>query len=362
MSEDTPERENAKETPVSEAPPAASASETDVAPASVAGDVVEPTAADERAAEAASDVLLEADDEAEGVETATTTEEAVAVEIPAEEPAPARRPRRRRGAAAAEPASPPAPAPARTRRRERPPGPAPAVRPPARAVRPSARKAPLVCANLRGTGVVAGRAIPSPVPYADVVTFTTHKVLRGPRGGMLVSKAEHAKALDKAVFPFLQGGPLMHAVAGKAVALAEAATPEYQEYARTVIANAQALASGLESHGMRAVSGGTDTHLALIDLQPLGVTGKEAEARSGLAGITLNKNAIPYDPQPPMTASGIRVGSPAVTTRGFTPVDMRDVARLVARTLKHIGDDAVYEEVRTGVKALTARFPVPGIG
>jgi glycine hydroxymethyltransferase len=210
-------------------------------------------------------------------------------------------------------------------------------------------------------GLVAGQAIPSPVPYADVVTFTTHKVLRGPRGGMLVSKAEHAKALDKAVFPFLQGGPLMHAVAGKAVALAEAATPDYQRYARQVIANAQALTTGLESQGMRAISGGTDTHLALLDLQPLGVTGKEAEARSGLAGITLNKNAIPYDPQPPMTASGIRVGSPSITTQGMTESEMGDVARLIASAVtadetSEVGKKALAD-VRDEVTALVSRFP-----
>jgi glycine hydroxymethyltransferase len=210
-------------------------------------------------------------------------------------------------------------------------------------------------------GLVAGKAIPSPVPYADVVTFTTHKVLRGPRGGMLVSKAEHAKALDKAVFPFLQGGPLMHAVAGKAVALAEAATPQYQEYAHTVIANAQALTSGLESHGMRAVSGGTDTHLALIDLQPLGVTGKEAEARTGLAGITLNKNAIPYDPQPPMVASGIRVGSPSITTQGMTTAEMPEVARLIAAavTADETTEDGkrTLADTRDEVSSLVGRFP-----
>src|SRR5262249_38881384 len=142
-------------------------------------------------------------------------------------------------------------------------------------------------------GLVAGKAIPSPVPYADVVTFTTHKVLRGPRGGMILSTAEHAAAIDKAVFPMMQGGPLMHSVAGKAVALLEAAQPSYQDYARQVIANAQALAAGLAEEGMRPVSGGTDTHLALIDLQTLGVTGTEAEARCDAARITLNKNAIP---------------------------------------------------------------------
>lgn len=213
-------------------------------------------------------------------------------------------------------------------------------------------------------GLVAGQAIPSPVPHADVVTFTTHKVLRGPRGGMLVSKAEHAKALDKAVFPFLQGGPLMHAVAGKAVALAEAASADYQRYARQVIANARALTSALEGHGMKAVSGGTDTHLALLDLTELHVTGKEAEARSGLAGITLNKNAIPYDPQPPMTASGIRVGSPSITTQGMTEGEMGDVARLIAAavTADETSDEGkrTLADTREEVGRLVERFPAYG--
>ena len=171
-------------------------------------------------------------------------------------------------------------------------------------------------------GLVAGKAIPSPVPYADVVTFTTHKVLRGPRGGMLVCKAEHAAALDKAVFPMMQGGPLMHGVAAKAVALKECATPEYQAYTRQVIANSIALTEGLAEHGMRPVSGGTDTHLSLLDLQGIGVTGAEAEARAGAARIVLNKNAIPYDPQPPSVASGIRVGTPSTTTQGMDEADM----------------------------------------
>ena len=183
-------------------------------------------------------------------------------------------------------------------------------------------------------GLVAGKAIPSPVPYADVVTFTTHKVLRGPRGGMLVSKAEHAAALDKAVFPMMQGGPLMHAVAAKAVALKECATPDYAAYARQVIANAQALTAGLEAEGMRAISGGTDTHLALLDLQGIGVTGAEAEARTGAARIVLNKNAIPYDPQPPSIASGIRVGTPATTTQGMDEADMTRIARLIGRAVR----------------------------
>ena len=183
-------------------------------------------------------------------------------------------------------------------------------------------------------GLVAGKAIPSPVPYADVVTFTTHKVLRGPRGGMFVCKAEHAAALDKAVFPMMQGGPLMHAVAAKAVALKECATPEYAAYARQVITNAQTLTAALEAEGMRAVSGGTDTHLALLDLQGIGVTGAEAEARTGAARIVLNKNAIPNDPQPPSIASGIRVGTPATTTQGMDEGDMKVIASLIGRAVK----------------------------
>ena len=159
-------------------------------------------------------------------------------------------------------------------------------------------------------GLVAGQAIPSPVPYADVVTFTTHKVLRGPRGGAFVCTAEHAAKLDKAVFPMMQGGPLMHAVAAKAVNFKECMAPEYQAYTRQVIANAQALTEALAAEGMRPVTGGTDTHLALLDLQGTGVTGKDAEARCDRAGIVLNKNAIPYDPQPASIASGVRVGTP----------------------------------------------------
>ena len=204
-------------------------------------------------------------------------------------------------------------------------------------------------------GLVAGKAIPSPVPYADVVTFTTHKVLRGPRGGMLVCKAEHAAKLDKAVFPMMQGGPLMHAVAAKAVALKEAGTPEYQQYARQVIANAQALTQGLIDEGMRAVTGGTDTHLALLDLQPLGVTGAEAEARCDAAGIVLNKNAIPYDPQPPSVASGIRVGSPSVTTQGMAEGDMKEIANLIARAVKE--GDAAVPDVAAAVRNLVEAHP-----
>jgi glycine hydroxymethyltransferase len=205
-------------------------------------------------------------------------------------------------------------------------------------------------------GLVAGKAIPSPVPYADVVTLTTHKVLRGPRGGMILCKEEHAKKIDKAVFPFSQGGPLMHSIAAKAVALREALQPEFQTYARQVIANCQALADGLAAEGMRPVSGGTDTHLALIDLRPIGVTGAEAETRCDAARITLNKNAIPFDPQPPMTASGIRVGTPSVTTQGMTEGDMKEVASMIARAVRDI-DGSAAAEVGAAVSALVDKHP-----
>jgi glycine hydroxymethyltransferase len=201
-------------------------------------------------------------------------------------------------------------------------------------------------------GLVAGKAIPSPVPYADVVCFTTHKVLRGPRGGMMLCKAEHAAAVDKAVFPMMQGGPLMHAVAAKAVALREASTPAYQKYARDVIVNAQALAAGLAERGMRPTSGGTDTHLALIDLRGVDVTGAEAEQRCDSVGITLNKNAIPYDPAPPAVASGIRVGTPSVTTQGMGPDQMYTVADLIARAVKDPEPGIAAE-----VTSLVTQFP-----
>ena len=207
-------------------------------------------------------------------------------------------------------------------------------------------------------GLVAGKAIPSPVPYADVVSFTTHKVLRGPRGGMILSKAEHAAALDKAVFPGMQGGPIMSAVAGKAVALKECATPEYQSYAKNVITNAKALAAGLEAEGMRAVSGGTQTHLALIDIRSTGVSGKIADERCGLSGITLNKNAIPFDPEGAGTTSGIRVGSAATTTQGMGVPQMTEIASLIARAIKDGEDASKAAAIRTDVHALTAQFPV----
>ena len=203
-------------------------------------------------------------------------------------------------------------------------------------------------------GLVAGKAIPSPVPYADVVSFTTHKVLRGPRGGMIVCKAQHAQAIDKAVFPMMQGGPLMHGVAAKAVALKECATPEFQQYTKNVIANAQALSEGLKSEGMRPVSGGTDTHLVLLDLTPIGVNGKDAEKRCDASRITLNKNPIPNDPLPPMTASGIRVGSPSVTTQGMGVAEMKQIASFIAQAVK---SETGHDKIADGVNKLCKAFP-----
>jgi len=206
-------------------------------------------------------------------------------------------------------------------------------------------------------GLVAGKAIPSPVPYADVVSFTTHKVLRGPRGGMILSKAEHAAAIDKAVFPGMQGGPIMSAVAGKAIALAECATPAYQKYAKDVIINAQSLCTALEAEGMRAVSGGTQTHLALIDIRSTGVNGKVADERCGAAGIVLNKNSIPYDPEAPSVTSGIRVGTPATTTQGMGVDEMKTIASLISRAIK-TDDASAHAAIKSDVHALTARFPI----
>ncbi|MFB9249784.1 serine hydroxymethyltransferase [Sphaerisporangium melleum] len=186
-------------------------------------------------------------------------------------------------------------------------------------------------------GLVAGGAVPSPVPYADVVTFTTHKTLRGPRGGGILCTGELAARIDRAVFPFTQSGPLMHAVAAKAVAFGEASRPEFRAYAEQVVVNSRALTGALAAQGMRPVSGGTDTHLALIDLRGLGVTGAQAERRCAEAGIILNRNAIPYDPEPPTTTSGIRVGTPCVTTQGMGVDEMEEIASLVARAVCRTG-------------------------
>jgi glycine hydroxymethyltransferase len=203
-------------------------------------------------------------------------------------------------------------------------------------------------------GLVAGGVHPSPVPHADVVTFTTHKTLRGPRGGTILCRQEHAKAVDRAVFPMLQGGPLMHVVAAKAVAFRQAAQPDFAGYARAVVDNARALAEGLAAEGVRIVSGGTDIHYLLADLTPLDITGAEAEERLDRAGISLNKNAIPFDPRPPMVASGIRVGTASVTTQGMGTAEMAEVARLIGRVLKSASEQ---ESVRAEVGELVARFP-----
>jgi glycine hydroxymethyltransferase len=207
-------------------------------------------------------------------------------------------------------------------------------------------------------GLVAGKAIPSPVPYADVVSFTTHKVLRGPRGGMILSKEKHAAAIDKAVFPGMQGGPIMSAVAGKAIALKECATTEYQTYAKNVIENCQALAKDLEAEGMRAVSGGTQTHLALIDIRSTGINGKVADERCGLSGLSLNKNSIPYDPESPSVTSGIRVGTAATTTQGMGKAEMKQIAGFIARAIKDGADENKAKAIRSEVHQLTKKFPV----
>ena len=209
-------------------------------------------------------------------------------------------------------------------------------------------------------GLVAGKAIPSPVPHADVVSFTTHKVLRGPRSGAIVCKEEHAKAIDKAVFPMMQGGPLMHAVAAKAVNFHECMQPAYKEYAAAVVENSKKLAGALGEHGLRPISGGTDTHLSLHDLQGLGVSGKDAEARCDAAGLVLNKNTIPFDPAPPMLASGVRVGTPAVTTQGMGVEQMQTIADLIAKAVTQGDGDregAVSREIRAQVDQLTEQFP-----
>ena len=207
-------------------------------------------------------------------------------------------------------------------------------------------------------GLVAGKAIPSPVPYADVVSFTTHKVLRGPRGGMILSKEKHAAAVDKAVFPGIQGGPIMSAVAGKAVVLKECATPAYQEYAKKVIENCKALANDLQSEGMRAVSGGTQTHLALIDIRSTGVNGKIADERCGKSGISLNKNSIPFDPESPAVTSGIRVGTAAITTQGMGKEEMKVIAGLIARAIKDGDDESKAKEIKSEIHQLTNKFSV----
>ena len=207
-------------------------------------------------------------------------------------------------------------------------------------------------------GLIATGLHPSPIPYADFVTTTTHKTLRGPRGGIIMCKAEHAKAVDKIIFPGTQGGPLMHVIAAKAVALHEALSPAFKSYQRQVVANARALAAGLLERGYRVVSGGTDTHLFLVNLSPKGLTGKEAETALDAAGIIVNKNAVPYDEKPPAVASGIRLGTPIVSTRGMREAEMQDIVSLVDRVLQQPQNLRVQREVRKQAKALCGRFPI----
>jgi glycine hydroxymethyltransferase len=210
-------------------------------------------------------------------------------------------------------------------------------------------------------GLVAAGLHPSPFPHADIVTTTTHKTLRGPRGGLIFGRAELARQIDRAVFPGTQGGPLMHVIAAKAVALLEARSEAYLEDQRRTIENAAVLAQTLIDQGARLVSGGTDNHLMLVDVTPLGVTGVEAEQLLDGVGITVNKNAIPFDALPPNTASGIRVGTPATTTRGFGTPEMRRIGELLARTLRERDDPATLTGVATAVREICARFPVPGL-
>ena len=207
-------------------------------------------------------------------------------------------------------------------------------------------------------GLIAAGVYPNPVPYADVVTSTTHKSLRGPRGGIILMKAEHEKAINSAIFPGLQGGPLMHVIAAKAVAFKEAMAPGFKAYQQQVIKNAQIVAETLTQRGLRIVSGGTQSHVMLVDLRPKGITGKEAEAVLGQAHMTINKNAIPNDPEKPMVTSGVRIGTPAMTTRGFKDEEARITANLIADVLDNPRDPANIEAVRIKVNALTARFPV----
>jgi glycine hydroxymethyltransferase len=209
-------------------------------------------------------------------------------------------------------------------------------------------------------GLVAGGVHPSPVPHAHIVTTTTHKTLRGPRAGLILSKQEFAAAIDRSVFPGQQGGPLVHIVAAKAVAFKEALQPEFAAYAKQIVANAKVLAEALAAEGYRIISGGTDTHLMLVDVFQKGILGSEAESALGKAGITVNKNAIPYDTNPPMKPSGIRIGTPALTTRGMKEAEMRVIAKWIVAALEHRADEAKLEKIRGEVMELAERFPLYG--
>jgi glycine hydroxymethyltransferase len=218
--------------------------------------------------------------------------------------------------------------------------------------------APVVTDMAHIAGLVAAKVHPSPVPHSDFVTTTTHKTLRGPRGGMVLCRAQYAKDLDRALFPGVQGGPLMHIIAAKAVCFKEAMEPGFVDYQRQIVANAQRLARGLSSAGFRLVSGGTDNHLMLVDVFSKGLTGKVAEAALGKAGITVNKNAIPFDQNPPMVASGIRIGTPAVTSRGMREAEMDVIADYIARALASPDDDRVLGSIRVEVEGLCRKFPL----
>ncbi|MBM7698874.1 serine hydroxymethyltransferase [Kurthia huakuii] len=207
-------------------------------------------------------------------------------------------------------------------------------------------------------GLVAAGLHPNPVPHADFVTTTTHKTLRGPRGGMILTSEEWAKKIDKSIFPGIQGGPLMHVIAGKAVAFGEALQPEFKAYAQQVINNAKVLGESLQAEGIDLVSGGTDNHLLLLDVRSLGLTGKVAEALLDEVNITANKNGIPYDPEKPFVTSGVRIGTPAITSRGFVEEDMKEIAALIAAVLKNPEDEAVKADAQARVKALTDKYPI----
>lgn len=208
-------------------------------------------------------------------------------------------------------------------------------------------------------GLVAGGAHPSPVPYADVVTTTTHKTLRGPRGGLILSRADHAKAIDRAVFPGTQGGPFMHVIAAKAVCLKEATSPAFKAYAAQIVSNARALAGGVREEGLQLVSGGTDNHLMLVDVRPFGMTGAASEDLLARVGMTVNKNLLPYDPMPQQQTSGMRLGTPAMTTRGMGEGEMAELARIIGATLRSGGDDAIIEQLRARALDLCRAFPIP---
>jgi Glycine/serine hydroxymethyltransferase len=211
-------------------------------------------------------------------------------------------------------------------------------------------------------GIIAAGLHPSPLPHAQVVTSTTQKTMRGPRGGFILCHNELARAIDAAVFPGIQGGPAMHVIAAKAVCFFEAMQPEFVNYQKSLLENARVLASELQRYGLRIISGGTDNHLVLVDLSPMGISGREAEEALEAAGILVNRNTIPFDPKPPRITSGIRLGTPALTTRGFGVEETKRIASLIFQVLSSLADEHVQERTRQEVREMCQRFPVPGIG